>query len=59
MMLGVLNFVIDDVEAMRIMRRPVDAVVPGSYLVISHPTAEIDAEPAKNPCGTGTSMAPR
>src|SRR5262249_49950581 len=47
MMLGVLNFVIDDAEAMRVVRQLVDAVVPGSYLVISHPTAEIDAEPAK------------
>jgi O-methyltransferase involved in polyketide biosynthesis len=47
MMLGVLNFVIDNAEAMRVVRRLVDAVVPGSYLVISHPTAEIDAEPAK------------
>jgi O-methyltransferase involved in polyketide biosynthesis len=47
MMLGVLNFVIDDAEAVRVVRRLVDGVVPGSYLVISHPTAEIDAEPAR------------
>jgi O-methyltransferase involved in polyketide biosynthesis len=47
MMLGVLNFVIDDAEAIRVVRQLADAMVPGSYLVISHPTAEIDAEPAK------------
>ncbi len=46
MMLGVLNFVIDNAQAEQIVRRLLDAVVPGSYLVISHPTAEIDAGPA-------------
>jgi O-methyltransferase involved in polyketide biosynthesis len=45
MMLGVLNFVIDNAEAEQIVRRLMDAVPAGSYLVISHPTTEVDAEP--------------
>ncbi|HEX6523075.1 MAG TPA: SAM-dependent methyltransferase [Streptosporangiaceae bacterium] len=45
MMLGIMNFIIDIDEAVRIVRRLAGAVVPGSYLVISHPTTEVDAEP--------------
>jgi O-methyltransferase involved in polyketide biosynthesis len=45
MMLGIVNFIIDTDEAVRIVRRLAGAVVPGSYLVISHPTTEVDAEP--------------
>jgi hypothetical protein len=44
-MLGIVNFIIDTAEAERIVRRLVDAVPAGSYLVISHPTTEVDAEP--------------
>jgi O-methyltransferase involved in polyketide biosynthesis len=44
MLLGILNFVVDDDEARRIVRRLVDAVPAGSYLVISHPTREVNAE---------------
>ena len=44
-MLGVLNFVIDHNQAIQVVRRLVDATVPGSYLVISHPTTEVDAVP--------------
>ena len=43
MMLGILNFVIDDDEAYAVTRRLADAVPPGSYLVISHPTTEVHA----------------
>jgi hypothetical protein len=45
MMLGVLNFVIDTDQAVQVVRRLADAAVPGSYLVISHPTTEVDAVP--------------
>ncbi|WP_328417650.1 SAM-dependent methyltransferase [Micromonospora sp. NBC_00389] len=44
MLLGILNFVVDDDEATRIVRRLVDAVPTGSYLVISHPTREVNPE---------------
>jgi O-methyltransferase involved in polyketide biosynthesis len=44
-MLGVVNFVIDTGEAVRIVRQLTDATVAGSYLVISHPTTEVDAAP--------------
>jgi O-methyltransferase involved in polyketide biosynthesis len=43
MMLGILNFIIDDEEAYAVNRRLVDAVPSGSYLVISHPTMEVHA----------------
>jgi len=46
MMLGILNFVLDDDEAQAIVHRLMDSVPSGSYLVISHPTAEVDPEPA-------------
>ncbi|WP_326554532.1 SAM-dependent methyltransferase [Micromonospora sp. NBC_01813] len=44
MLLGILNFVVDDDEAYRIVRRLGEAVPPGSHLVISHPTREVNAE---------------
>ena len=44
MLLGVINFVLDDAEARASVRALVDALVPGSYLVISHPTAELHAD---------------
>jgi O-methyltransferase involved in polyketide biosynthesis len=43
MMLGILNFVVDDAEAYAVTRRLVDTVPPGSYLVISHPTTQVHA----------------
>jgi hypothetical protein len=43
-MLGVLNFVPDDDEAAGLVARLVDALPPGSYLAISHPTNEINGE---------------
>ncbi len=44
MLLGVLNFVPDDDEGYVIVKRLLDGLPPGSYLAISHPTNEIDAE---------------
>ena len=46
MMLGILNFVLDADEAQAIVRRLLDSVPSGSYLVISHPTTEVDPEAA-------------
>ncbi|AKJ14589.1 translation initiation factor IF-2 [Streptomyces incarnatus] len=43
-LLGVLNFIIDTGEAQAVVRRLLDAVPSGSYLVISHPTTEVDGE---------------
>jgi hypothetical protein len=45
MMLGILNFILDGGEAQAVVRRLLDGVPPGSYLVISHPTTEVDAGP--------------
>jgi O-methyltransferase involved in polyketide biosynthesis len=45
MMLGIVNFILDDDEALSVIHRLLDAVPSGSYLVISHPTTEVDAEP--------------
>ena len=42
MLLGIVNFVVDDDEAHAVVRRLVDAVPSGSYLVISHPTTEVN-----------------
>ncbi|MFJ3529885.1 MULTISPECIES: SAM-dependent methyltransferase [unclassified Streptomyces] len=44
MLLGILNFVLDTDEALRIVRRLMDAVPPGSYLVLTHPTLELGGE---------------
>jgi O-methyltransferase involved in polyketide biosynthesis len=44
MMLGILNFVLDDEEAQRIVTALVEAVPPGSYLAITHPTVELGGE---------------
>ncbi|RBQ14361.1 SAM-dependent methyltransferase [Spongiactinospora rosea] len=46
MMLGILNFVTDDVEAGAIVRRFLDAVPSGGHLAIAHPTDEVSAEAA-------------
>jgi hypothetical protein len=42
MLLGIVNFIVDDAAAHAVVRRLVDAVPPGSYLVISHPTTEVN-----------------
>lgn len=44
LMLGVLNFVMDDEEARRIVRTLMAAVPAGSYLAITHPTVELGGE---------------
>jgi trans-aconitate methyltransferase len=44
MLLGILNFVIDDGEARTIVHRLLDAVPSGSYLVIAHPTNEVHGD---------------
>ncbi|HEV2375039.1 MAG TPA: SAM-dependent methyltransferase [Streptosporangiaceae bacterium] len=44
MLLGVLNFVLGDDEGYTIVRRLMDALPSGSYLAVTHPTSEIDAE---------------
>ncbi|CAM3772883.1 SAM-dependent methyltransferase [Nocardiopsis rhodophaea] len=41
MMLGILNFILDDDEAHAIVDRLLDAVPAGSYLALAHPTAEV------------------
>ena len=42
MLLGILNFIPDTDQAHTIVDRLLAALCPGSYLVVSHPTAEID-----------------
>jgi len=44
MLLGILNFITDTDEAHAIVDRLLDELPSGSYLVISHPTAEVDGE---------------
>ncbi|MFC6018381.1 SAM-dependent methyltransferase [Plantactinospora solaniradicis] len=44
MMLGVVQFVIDDAEARAIVKRLMDAVPSGSYLAIAHPIVGVSAE---------------
>ncbi len=44
MLLGVINYILDDVEAQAIADRLLDALPSGSYLAMSHPTAEVHAE---------------
>jgi O-methyltransferase involved in polyketide biosynthesis len=43
-MLGILNFIPDDDEAIRLVGKLVEAIPPGSYVAISHPTTEINGE---------------
>lgn len=47
MLLGILNFIPDINEAHAIVNHLLAALSPGSYLVISHPTAEVDGEAMK------------
>ncbi|MFJ6539759.1 SAM-dependent methyltransferase [Streptomyces sp. NPDC091385] len=42
MMLGILNFVLDDEAARDVVRRIMAAVPPGSFLVLTHPTYDGD-----------------
>ncbi|MFF3553432.1 SAM-dependent methyltransferase [Streptomyces tsukubensis] len=43
-MLGILNFVLDTEVARDVVRTLMDAVPPGSYLVLTHPTLELGGE---------------
>jgi hypothetical protein len=47
MLLGILNFIVDDDRAYEIVDRLLDAVPPGSYLAVSHPTTEVNGEAVK------------
>ncbi len=44
MLIAVLQFVGDDAEASGIVNQLMDACVPGSFVTISHPASDIDAE---------------
>jgi hypothetical protein len=44
MLLGILNFIIDDDEARAIVHRLLDPVPSGSYLAIAHPTKEVHGD---------------
>lgn len=46
MMLGILNFIVDTDQARAILGQLLGALPSGSYMSISHPTTEVDAEPA-------------
>jgi hypothetical protein len=41
MLLGIINYIPDTVEARAVVNRLLDALPSGSYLALSHPTAEI------------------
>ncbi|WP_395107935.1 SAM-dependent methyltransferase [Actinomadura sp. SCN-SB] len=47
MMLGILNFIVDDDQAHDVVRRFLDAVPPGSHLAIAHPTGEVNGDAAQ------------
>ena len=44
MLLGIMNYILDSAEALAIVKHLLNALPPGSYLALSHPTAEIHAE---------------
>jgi hypothetical protein len=44
MLLGILNFIVDDDQAYAIVRQLLSAVPSGSYLVMTHPTMEVHPE---------------
>ncbi|WP_067605155.1 SAM-dependent methyltransferase [Nocardiopsis listeri] len=46
MLLGVVNFIGDDAEVRSILDRLIEVLAPGSFLVVSHPTDDIDQERA-------------
>ncbi|MDT0301389.1 SAM-dependent methyltransferase [Streptomonospora wellingtoniae] len=47
MLLGVVNHVVDDAESYDVVSRLVQAMPPGSHLVLTHSTAEIHGEPMR------------
>ncbi len=44
MMLGIVNFILDDDEARTIVRTLMDAVPAGSHLALTHPTTDLGGE---------------
>lgn len=44
MLLGVINYILDDAEAHAIVDRLLESLPSGSYLAMSHPTAEVHTE---------------
>jgi len=44
MLIAVLHMVVDDAEASGIVSKLMGACAPGSYLAVSHPASDIDAE---------------
>jgi hypothetical protein len=44
LLLGVINYILDCAEAYSVVNRLLDALPAGSYLAMSHPTAEIHGE---------------
>ncbi|MDQ4103741.1 MAG: SAM-dependent methyltransferase [Actinomycetota bacterium] len=44
MLLGIINYILDDDEAHAIVNQLLNALPAGSYLAMSHPTAEVHAE---------------
>jgi O-methyltransferase involved in polyketide biosynthesis len=44
MLLGIMNFVVDDDEAHAVVRHLLDALPSGSYLALTHPTLEVHRE---------------
>ncbi|MFD0772362.1 SAM-dependent methyltransferase [Streptomonospora algeriensis] len=45
MLLGVVNHIMDSAESYRVVGRLVQALPPGSYLALTHSTAEVHGEP--------------
>ncbi|MEU0492329.1 SAM-dependent methyltransferase [Nocardiopsis sp. NPDC006139] len=46
MLLGVVNFIDDDAEVRNVLDTLLEALAPGSFLVVSHPVDDIDRERA-------------
>lgn len=47
MLLGILNFIVDNDRASSIVKTLLDAVPSGSYMAISHPTTEVNGDAVK------------
>ncbi|HKR49329.1 MAG TPA: SAM-dependent methyltransferase [Pseudonocardiaceae bacterium] len=60
MMLGIINFIMDTDEAHAVVDRLLDAVPSGSYLAMSHPTAEVNGEAVEESirCWNSSGAAP-
>ncbi|MGH3244180.1 MAG: SAM-dependent methyltransferase [Spirillospora sp.] len=47
MMLGILNFVVDDAQAREVVDKLLSAVPSGSFLAVAHPTGEVNGDAAQ------------